>query len=365
MNTTTGRSRFTRHGARWTVLAVAAVALAAGLLVPAATPAWAAGSTCTVNGRSVSGTVISGTAGDDVIECLGGLAASATVNGFAGKDTLDFGGQVAGTVNGGTGGDTITVRPDREDPAPALSGTIRGGGPLLGDLLDGDDDIALIATFGDVFTTAGSYLTGDAGNDTLQFRREAGLAQFSGKVEGGAGADEFQITDDTLVFGTVRGGGGLAGLGDGDDRFPNIVMVGEGGSILGDAGDETITVRENRGTVDGGAGADTITVNERNFGAVTGGSGADTITVNQLNIGTVTGGPGMDTITLIESNFGAVMGGLGEDIIAVRVNVPTHIVGGGPGDDTLTVNQNYGIADGGPGTDTCTVNRGDPPVNCP
>ncbi|MFE7158988.1 hypothetical protein [Streptomyces sp. NPDC057636] len=80
-----------------------AAALVAAPVALTATPAQALTS-CTVNGRPVSGTTVSGTAGPDHISC-GALALGDTVDGSGGSDYI----VINGTVAGGAGNDSITA----------------------------------------------------------------------------------------------------------------------------------------------------------------------------------------------------------------------------------------------------------------
>ncbi|HEY1175887.1 MAG TPA: hypothetical protein VGF17_06990, partial [Phytomonospora sp.] len=147
-----------------TVGVVALVVLGAGA-VWLGTRAHASGSTCSVNGESVTGAVIEGTGGDDRIECPEGIGEGVTVRTGDGDDTV-----------------TATGVAGRGEPgAPANAGVIETG--------PGEDTIAL----------TGAALDADALHREL--RNSAGN---TGTVDAGPG-------DDTV---TVTGGsGGEPGAG--------------------------------------------------------------------------------------------------------------------------------------------------------
>ncbi|WP_137992675.1 hypothetical protein [Streptomyces vilmorinianum] len=117
-----------RHAAR-------ALCAASLVIAPLAlsTPAHAV-TTCRVNGVTVTGGTINGTAGSDYITCAT-VPAGDTVNGLGGDDFIQVTGTVAGTVTGGAGRDYVTV------------GTVAGTGSVLGDT---ENDYLRVGTNGNI-----------------------------------------------------------------------------------------------------------------------------------------------------------------------------------------------------------------------
>lgn len=198
--------------------------LAAALAIcalPAATLVWAApahaahpvSTWCTVNDSEVvakSQTVITGTPAKDVIVCDG--VADFTIDGQGGDDEITVTGAVmpGGSVLGGAGNDMIHIE-----------GAVLGDGKVVGG--DGNDNIVLDGA-----------VVGKKKNQKL-----------GGLVDGGAG-------DDTIAL-------------------PNVGGSGDGATVLGGLGNDTIrgydfsdpaatdgrvTVGGHTATLDGGAGTD-------------------------------------------------------------------------------------------------------------
>ncbi|MEU3691789.1 hypothetical protein [Streptomyces narbonensis] len=141
---------------RHSVRALCAASLVIAPLALAAAPAHAV-TTCTVNGFPVTGTVVSGTAGSDVIRCAS-VADGDQVNGLGGNDTIVVTGSVAGLVTGGPGADYLST-----------PGTVSGG--------DSSDYL----TAGTVAPTGA--MTGGAGSDLLRVSVNGGV------VDGSLGVD--------------------------------------------------------------------------------------------------------------------------------------------------------------------------------
>ncbi|MER6916040.1 hypothetical protein ABT354_30570 [Streptomyces sp. NPDC000594] len=271
-------------------------------------PAAHAVSACRVNNTVVTGTMISGTGGDDVILC-GSVEADTTVNGGGGNDQITVVSHVAGFLYGGAGEDAIRVDGntfEQELTGPTtVTGTIRGGAPVLGTLADGKDVIDISGAYGT--KNGGDAVTGtvagDAGADKITVtggNAAAGQAGVpgqgvdgSGSVQGGGGADEITVNGgyrDTfgsyrgpaVGSGEVRGGGPLGVLLDGDDTITldsDIVS----GTVNGDAGEDNISVQTNGGEVRGSTGDDRLEVTFRNDGVVDGGLGSDLCVIEAGN----------------------------------------------------------------------------------
>jgi Ca2+-binding RTX toxin-like protein len=132
-----------------------------------------------------------------------------------------------------------------------------------------------------------------------------------------------------------------------DGTAGNDILNGTAGgdTINGFAGNDTINGNAGNDIIDGGAGSDTIN----------GGSGDDTLSDNdggaQLN-----GGDGNDII--IGTSFPtpermlSANGGNGDDTISISGGGSAS---GDAGNDTITLNGNFGFADGGSGNDTINI----------
>ncbi|MFD5323239.1 hypothetical protein [Streptomyces sp. NPDC127092] len=152
---------------RHTMRALCAASL---LIAPLAlsTPAQAA-TTCTVNGTSVTGTTINGTAGADYISCAT-VASGDTVNGQGGDDYIVITtGDLNGTVIGNAGRDYILVEQG------VVNGTAGGG-----------NDADYINVNNRVSSTGRIF--GDLGNDYLRVNINQNV------VNGGLGVDVCRVT---------------------------------------------------------------------------------------------------------------------------------------------------------------------------
>ncbi|MFI9008131.1 hypothetical protein ACIGNX_12975 [Actinosynnema sp. NPDC053489] len=389
----------TRPGQARTSIRRSTLTAAVMVLITAFAPALPAhaASTCTVNGANRSGTLITGTSGDDTINCSGNVLSDTTVDGLDGNDTITVQTNL-GTVNGGIGTDKITISGYNyatanggpgDDTLSALSNETAGN--LRGDT--GNDTISVTTSSG---INSGA-INGDAGNDKLSARTNY---VSTGQINGGPGLDEITVTrndgaihgnedadtvttdqpTNTSVKPTVYGDAGNDTLtvsqnlngnivrgDDGDDKI-NVGTNDSGAQVLGGLGVDTITVTTNRATVDGEAGADAIIVPAGgvNTGTLRGGTENDSFDIaNHEFGGNVEGAGGSDTIK-INRLRGHVHGGLDGDTVTVTTLVwsePTYPpenvahVFGEAGNDTITVDESirYGVLDGGDGTDSCTV----------
>ncbi|WP_431967137.1 hypothetical protein [Actinacidiphila sp. bgisy160] len=155
------------------VLAGAALVLAGAFVLPtgsarASGPPAPAVAGCTVNGRPVTGGVVTGTEGFDEIDCPGGVPAGVVVAGGGGTDVITVDGGNAGAVDGGGGADLIEINGEN-------SGRVTGG--------DGDDLVDLI---GDADANSGT-VSGGPGDDVL-FLKAVDIAG-NGVVSGDTGSD--------------------------------------------------------------------------------------------------------------------------------------------------------------------------------
>jgi Ca2+-binding RTX toxin-like protein len=148
-------------------LLIASIMGMSGLI--SATSASAATNCVVGPGVTQTATTVTGTAGDDTIDCTG-ASPGKTINGGGGNDTIT-GTSFNDTINGGAGNDTIT--------GGAGNDTITGG--------DGND--TLTGSAGDDNLQGGlgmDTLNGEAGNDTLS---GPGLDAAVDTLNGGTGTD--------------------------------------------------------------------------------------------------------------------------------------------------------------------------------
>ena len=117
----------------------------------------------------------------------------------------------------------------------------------------------------------------------------------------------------------------------------DAVTLGTGGtaSIIGSAGNDSITSGTVAQTISGGAGNDTITGGTA-ADNISGDAGNDTITDGAGGNDTIAGGDGNDTITVTGTSTVSVDGGAGNDTINIgSVLSALDTVSGGDGTDTL------------------------------
>lgn len=244
-------------------------------------------------------------------------------NGGAGKDTLN-GGADADTLYG-NGGDDKLVGNAGDDVLTGGAGndTVLGG--------DGDD-----------------YLMGDAGNDRL---------------DGGAGSDWAGYesataavkVDLTLTGAQNTGGGGTDTLISIENVYgtnyadtltgsaANNMLSGGGGNdtIFGGQGDDFLTGGAGNDTLSGGDGDDTVSYDD---GDATG------VNVN-IGAGYVLGGThGMDILVSIEGAYGSA----GNDTLTGDYYVGSYL-GGGAGNDMISIYSAGSYAEGGDGDDQISV----------
>ncbi|MGW5052637.1 hypothetical protein [Actinokineospora sp. NPDC004072] len=322
-------------------------AVGAVLLALTAVPTASAGveAACTVNGVEQEGPVITGTTGDDRIECTTTYTVSG-VNGLEGNDTIITSVNNV-TIDGGPGNDAIQ--------AGTNTGTIVGGpgkdairvqkqGKTV---LGGDDDDEITIT--ETVYTSGPVTHGEAGNDTIK----VGLIRVTARVTGDGGDDIIEVGtneyDSEYDKGMVYGGVGA-------DR---ITVTTNKGEVYGEDGNDVLTVPTggyNVGLIDGGAGADTFTIAENRY--------------ENNRFGTIAGGPGADKMDVANNVSAVIKGGPEDDVIYVDSNRQTTglqrpTIYGEDGNDTITVNRNElgsTTINGGAGTNTCQLNSPYSPV---
>lgn len=267
-----------------------AAALAFAVALAAASPAYAAGSTCFVNDAPVTSTNITGTSGPDVIDCPRGVDAATTVDGAGGVDLITIEGRNAGTV---TASGTITISSAQ---APANSGfiigspdadhvTVHGGNAGLIILSEGDDDLTITGASPGAPANSGGIDLGH-GADTLSLTGGAGAAGNAGAVNAGDGDDRLS------AYGGPGGPGNTGQLQAG--RQNDRVDV-YGGDAPGTSGAGAAPGNTGDGKVLGGEGDDQLDLY--------GGKGSP---VAASNTALVDGEDGTDTCGFLPDNTGTV-----------------------------------------------------------
>ena len=205
-------------------------------------------------------TGISNLVGSAYNDTLYGDANANVLNGGAGNDTL-VGGAGADTLIGGGGTDTADYSASASAVSVHLDGTVGTGGDAAGDVLSGITNLVGSA-FSDTLygDTNANVLDGGAGNDTLVGGAGADT------LIGGAGTDTADYSASgaavTLDLG-ASGGTGSSGDANGD------VLTGIE-QVIGSAYNDQFTLALGNGwSIDGGAGLDTVRL-AANSGTVTG-----------------------------------------------------------------------------------------------
>ncbi|MEU7583812.1 hypothetical protein AB0B50_40250 [Streptomyces sp. NPDC041068] len=319
-----GHRAGSRRAARPLVVTACSLLLALSGVTAFTGPAYAAETTCTVNGKNVTSARITGTDGADIIVCDHGVPQGVTVDGGAGADTI-----IATGTQGHSG-------------SHAQQGGVGNSGEILGGA--GSDSITVTGgSGGDVRTQKEvpydpSAAPGGVGNN--------------GRIQGGAGEDEITVT------------GGLGGADkDGGSAENASALHGDNAFLGGGEGDDRILIK--------GAGRTTAVSGSQ----IHGGRGADSIEIRSTSPnrtalqGTKVFGDGGDDVIHVSGGTGwhsVLAGGEGNDRLSVTGNykftandLRSQMLGG-PGDDILMTRggpeeDNRGIVDGGDGHNICYV----------
>ncbi|SFJ37360.1 Ig-like domain-containing protein [Jannaschia pohangensis] len=308
-------------------------------------------------------TDIDGGDGNDAISVIGSQGDGTTVTGGLGDDTITLNGGTLrdGFVDGGDGTDVLLISNSFnegtdfegiESTTVTTSATIR---------IDADELVDLgTISFTDVF---GSGSLNNDANVQLNF---AGL---TGPIIVGTGGvtavgDELRVLisqigqtagqDVTLDFSAVTRGTVNSFLGY-NGGVANETIIGSAGDdslsggsgqddLSGGAGNDTLRAGNGLATLDGGAGDDSL-VATTSSGRLLGGAGNDTISqsTGRLESGTyvateVDGGDGNDDITVssIQGDGSTVTGGLGDDTLSFNsATMRDGTIDGGAGNDQL------------------------------
>jgi Ca2+-binding RTX toxin-like protein len=284
---------------------------------------------------------LSGGAGDDAIRGHGGTD---TLDGGAGIDRIDGGGsgndlrdEVAGTAVITTSG----YRTDRGDIAVANG--FFGRVAVTGS--DGDDRLDASG-----FDAANVTLNGGLGNDTLvggKFNDVLLGGDGDDVLRGGAGRDRLfgeagndrlkgQGSIDQLSGGvgddTLDGGAGGTILREDVSGTVALVTNADGSATLSGVGNDRLIGAFARAILVGGNAADTINVSAfRGLATLVGGAGNDTLTGTEFD-DVISGGDGNDSIVGLAGDD-AIDGAAGNDSISGGQGIDTLL--GGDGDDTL------------------------------
>ena len=266
-------------------------------------------------------------------QTLSGPTAGATwtVNG-GGAGNLVYGSQTVGFTGmehlaGGTGVDSFTV-------TAAHTGNLSGG--------DGDDEFVLDAALTGI-------LDGGADTDVLRGRDAVVTWVLSGvdagtydgqaftaieNLEGGSGADTFNLSLGGQVTGGITDTGGI-------DTLESATMAGATFTLAAGNTYESgsLTTRfSDLETLQGGDGADTFAVTAAYTGTLSGGGGDDEFVLDATLTGILDGGTDIDVLRGRDAAVTWVLDGMdagtydGQDFTAIE-----HLTGGS-GADTFTLN---------------------------
>jgi Ca2+-binding RTX toxin-like protein len=302
------------------------------------------------------------------------LGAGVTINGTAGKDTINGTTTPAGqpvatnlsdTIFGNDGNDNINALGGNDEITGGKGNDVLSGG-------DGNDTFLVEGTDGQ-----GDTYNGGAGIDTIKatgtgpttfagFKIDNSIERLvgnGGAILGTAGNDVFDFTNLISVSGITYFDGGA-----GNDKF--VAANSYNGDYRGGAGNDTFTGGNGNDTFEGGAGVDTLN----------GGEGNDTLVVSGANdvSDVLNGGNGTDTIKVTGTtavtltNFKATVQsietwtGNGESLLGTAANNTFDLSGlttvtglttidAGAGNDTLIASNLVGMTlTGGAGVDTVT-----------
>ena len=225
---------------------------------------------------------------------------------------------------------------------------------------------------------------------TIAAAMQAGGPGDTIQLQSGYGNETAAVTHNGVtIFGDATSIGITLQLGMGIATFTaagtapfDILDASDGNGIVGNAGNNLVTVTAGIDAVNGGAGVDRLVVDYRlatgavtgdstsNFAEAEGGGRAVTITAGTFENFTVLTGTGADTLTVgdganvITAGNGAntITTGNGNNLVTGGVDADTITTGagndtieGGAGTNTISAGQGFNIVTGGAGADTITA----------
>jgi len=282
----------------------------------------------TFNVTAATAAALLGGDGDDVFSVTGTGAASGGVDGQAGTDTLNVGGNAA-LVSSGANGFTGT------NASANFAGidVLNGSGTLTGEDADSiwtlgattltyTDTIPTTLTFSgygalqggngaDTFNVNANQslnLSGGAGNDLFNI----GSKTLTGTVDGQGGSDTLAVNGDATLSGSGANGyaGGTAGVSAGfvgiDTLNGSGKLTGEnkasawavGGTQTYNDGSANSLTFSGYANLQGGSDVDTFTVGSAATANLFGGAGADVFNINAALAGNVDGQADLDTLNV-------------------------------------------------------------------
>ncbi|WP_157269405.1 putative Ig domain-containing protein [Azohydromonas aeria] len=276
---------------------------------------------------------LAGAGDDDLLD--GAFGGADTLRGAEGNDLL-FGFDGGDLLDGGLGNDVVfggfgndTIQGGSGNDAGWFSGTYKGraynqaglNGEEGNDFIDGGDGDDRIDG-----GRGGDTLLGGAGADVIK----TGTDSDRDSVSGGDGADDINGGSGSNSDGadTLRGDagndyifylGGKGGLVDGGADHDTLVLLASDSTVLGGAGNDTVSVPMNgaRLSVDLGDGDDQLT-GSGDASTVLGGLGNDTIDFAGTALA-IDAGAGRDLIVLSSGNGGSGRISTGADADVVRL----------------------------------------------
>jgi trimeric autotransporter adhesin len=335
--------------------------------------------------------------GRESADALYGLENDDTLLGYGGDDQL-YGGYAADRIEGGNGNDVLRGSIGA-DTLLGGQGNDMLEGETGDDWLDGGDgDDTLYGGVGNdtlvVATEGGKEIQGGVGSDLFVLSAKAGSCTMSAYIENevnflAAGVDDpasrdvlqldllpaqidVTVDGDSIVVGdksgrnwlTIIGGvrsGSVDNLGvvdvirfkDGsevqlsqllDERYRRATeggdllygRFGEGNTLLGLGGNDTVYVVGGRSMVDAGSGDDVVNFSSSIFGENTliGGAGNDTLNAYRNDV--LIGGAGNDLLTLAEASTIQFDTGDGDDTVRLR-SIGRLALGNGIKSDDLSI----------------------------
>lgn len=305
---------------------------------------------------------IAGGGNDDI---LTGSAGNDTISGGAGNDRID-GGTQNDYLDGGIDNDFIVGSTGFDTLFGGLgSDTLDGGAD--GDVLyggDGNDNL--------IGGAGADTLDGGADNDSLQIDADDIIA---GSINGGTGSDTARVIPGTVGV-TITDLAALSIerllLAEGDDNVTTNSTLGNGVTVDGGAGNDTLIGGSGNDFLDGSMGLDSLVGGNgddilRDVQGTTdtliGGEGNDILYIDQFDLagGIIAGGAGIDRAVAVTAVTGFMLASHGVELFsgsagddsADATGVATSVtLTGGAGNDTLTGSSWADGIDAGAGNDS-------------